>query len=202
MNWPRSRALSLALAGCLGLWSASAAGAWELAREDGAWWFKDEAGRRFLSLGVNTVNGGQDTPKARTGQAYFWKRFDPDEAACLGRADQRLRLWGFNTLGGMSDDADHGGAVTMPFIVTLYLGSWAELLWTDPFDPAVEERAVREAERLTAPYRNNPRLLGYFTDNEIGWWNSPIFGFYLKQGWGSFSKRVLWNLLREIGPRG
>ena len=32
--------------------------------------------------------------------------------------------------------------------------------------------------RLVAPYRNTPYRIGYFSDNEVGWWAGALFVFY------------------------
>ena len=79
----------------------------------------------------------------------------------------------------------------------LELGRNTKFHWFDPFDPAMEEETLKAAKELTAPYRNDPLLIGYFSDNEVGWWNSPLFRWYLKNGWRNHTKQVLWQMLYD-----
>ncbi|MCS6860109.1 MAG: hypothetical protein NZT92_07310, partial [Abditibacteriales bacterium] len=51
-------------------------------------------------------------------------------------------------------------------------------------------------ESLT-PFKDDPHLLGYFTDNELGWWDDTLFLYYLKQPAHNVTRRVLLRLLRE-----
>jgi hypothetical protein len=39
--------------------------------------------------------------------------------------------------------------------------------------------------------------IGYFTDNEVGWWNGPLFTYYLKQPATNHTKQRLVAFLRE-----
>ena len=51
--------------------------------------------------------------------------------------------------------------------------------------------------RLVAPYKGNPYRIGYFTDNEVGWWNGALFIHYLKQPATNHTKQRLVALLRD-----
>ncbi|MGH7929014.1 MAG: hypothetical protein ACREQV_14590, partial [Candidatus Binatia bacterium] len=53
------------------------------------------------------------------------------------------------------------------------------------------------AERLTAPHRRSGLRIGYFADNEVGWWNAALFEFYLSKNWQNHTKRLLWQLLYD-----
>jgi hypothetical protein len=48
-----------------------------------------------------------------------------------------------------------------------------------------------------APYKSNPYRIGYFTDNEVGWWNGALFTYYVKQPPSNNTKRHLLALLRS-----
>ena len=50
---------------------------------------------------------------------------------------------------------------------------------------------------MVAPYKGNPYRIGYFTDNEVGWWNGALFIYYLKQPATNHTKQRLIALLRE-----
>lgn len=85
----------------------------------------------------------------------------------------------------------------LPLMVDIELGRNSKFHWFDPFNPSMEARALETAERLTAPYRNDHRLVGYFSDNEVGWWNSALFIWFLGKDWENHTKRVLWQLLHD-----
>jgi hypothetical protein len=53
------------------------------------------------------------------------------------------------------------------------------------------------AHRLVAPYKGNPYRIGYFIDNEVGWWNGALFIYYLKQPASNHTKQHLIARLRE-----
>ena len=53
------------------------------------------------------------------------------------------------------------------------------------------------AAYLVGPYRGNPLRIGYFSDNEIGWWNGTLYAFYVQKPAGNHTKQRLVALLRE-----
>jgi hypothetical protein len=87
--------------------------------------------------------------------------------------------------------------LALPVIPDLELGRTARFHWVDPFDPATDERMFAAARRLVAPYKGSPFRIGYFSDNEVGWWNGALFAFYLKQAATNHTKQRLVALLRE-----
>ncbi|WP_051261825.1 hypothetical protein [Desulfovibrio inopinatus] len=165
-----------------------------IVQEDGVCWFVDNDGNRFYSRGVTTVNGSVPSEKSRAGQAYYYGRYYSNKAEWRDDTAQRLRSWGFNTLGGWSD-ADP--ALNMPIAVELDLGRQAQLHWFDVFAPETEHTVQRLANELTAAYKDHPQLLGFFSDNEVGWWNAPLFRWYLKQPWSNWTKRTLFAFLYQ-----
>ncbi|QLA16776.1 hypothetical protein [Desulfolutivibrio sulfoxidireducens] len=167
------------------------AGQWGAGFENGRAWLVEPGGGRFYSLGVNTVNGGQEHPK---GQGYYWKDFYGSMDAWAADVGKRLAGWGFNTRGGWSDPAP---GVGLPLIPEIDLGRNARLHWFDPFAPDALEATIETAKRVTGKYKGNPDVMGYFTDNEVGWWNAPLFSWYLSNEWAIYTKQVLWRLLFE-----
>jgi hypothetical protein len=159
--------------------------------DDGRAWLFEPGGGRFYSLGVNTVNGGQEHPK---GHGYYWKDFYGSEGEWAEDTGRRLAGWGFNTRGGWSDPTT---AIHLPIIPEIDLGRNARLHWFDPFAPEALAVTVETARRVTEKYQGNPHVMGYFTDNEVGWWNAPLFSWYLSNEWAIYTKRVLWGLLHE-----
>jgi len=165
---------------------------WKTTVKDGVHWLVTPEGRLFYSKGVNIVNGGQESASSRRLESYFWGNFFPSLDAWHRAVGGQLAGWGFNTRGGWSDPSPNMGLALM---VDLELGRNSKFHWFDPFDPAMEEETLRLAKELTEPYRNDPLLIGYFSDNEVGWWNSPLFLWYLKADWRNHTKQTLWQLL-------
>jgi hypothetical protein len=149
-------------------------------------------GRPFFSLGVNTVDGGASSGSASP-RAYRWRRFAKTRTAWAAATRGRLLRWGFNTAGAWSLPPKEIGLPSTP---ELELGRWLQIVWTDPFDPALPAKLDRAAAEAVAPYRGNPLRIGYFSDNEIGWWNGPLFTAYMGFPPDNYSKRRLVALLR------
>ena len=167
---------------------------WQRTVQDGVHWLVTPCGERFLSIGVNTAEGGypQRFPGKRT--AYHWGTFYPDLEAWAQVARQRLSGWGFNTTGGWSL---HPVMLAFPTTPNLELGRATRFHWFDPFHPAVAEHMRAWARRLVVPYKGSPYRIGYFTDNEVGWWNGALFTYYMKQPAANHAKRRLIALLRD-----
>lgn len=90
---------------------------------------------------------------------------------------QRLRAWGFNTIGNWSDPRLYE-AKRVPYTATLDVeGKFAEVAsgtdyWkrmSDPFDPAFSDAADASARKAAEKYRDDPWCIGYFVDNELSW---------------------------------
>jgi len=45
------------------------------------------------------------------------------------------------------------------------------------------------ARKLVAPYRNSPYRIGYYSDNEVGWWAGALFVFYSMKPADSVTKQ-------------
>ncbi len=178
------------LAACL-LSGLALAGGFGTTRDGGAWWLTLPGGVRFFSIGADTVNGGDRHYREH---GYWWEDHYPDQAAWAADTQQRLYAWGFNTRGGWSDPTT---AMTLPLVPEIDLGRNSRLHWFDPFAPDALERTIAKARELTAPYKDNPAVIGYFTDNEVGWWNAPLFRWYLGNEWAIYTKRFLWRLIHD-----
>ncbi len=171
--------------------AAQAPAGWSVVQAGGIWWLQTPYGKRFYSKGVNCVESWNAHFINRE-RSFYWADHYQSREAWRRDAEARLKTWGFNTRGGWSDNSTD---LALPLCVELDLGRMAKLHWFDPFDPAHEESTYRIARELTAPYRNQPGLLGYFTDNEVGWWNAPLFLWYLKEPWQNNTKQKLWQEL-------
>jgi hypothetical protein len=158
---------------------------WSTRQVNGVQMLVTPCGDPFLSIGVNVVNSPVPIEKIE-GPRYDWRRFYPSEAAFYAEARRRMQSWGFNTAGGWSAAPTK---IDMPSIVYLGVGVDAKFHWFDPFDPATEARVRALTATEVAPYRNDPRRIGYFTDNEMGWWSGALFHYYSKQPATSHTKR-------------
>ena len=179
----------------VGAFAGDQPGKWGVAERNGVRWLVTPQGRLFYSKGVNIVVPGKKTPKSDLRQEYYWGNFYRSSLEWCSTVNRRLEEWGFNTRGGWSDPNPN---LQTALTVDLELGRNSRYHWFDPFDPEMERTMDETALKLTAPYRDNPRLLGYFTDNEVGWWNTPLFSYYLESGWESHTKRALWNVIHDF----
>jgi hypothetical protein len=169
---------------------------WSLTTEHGASWLVTPCGERFFSLGVNVLDGG-NSEREKVGKAYSgysWEAFAatlPDWAAETRR---RLFSWGFNSAGGWALAPQ---VLKLPTVINLELGRLARFHWFDPFAPETETRMNALARELVAPYRDTPYRIGYFSDNEVGWWAGALFIFYSSKPAGSVTKQRWVELLRR-----
>jgi hypothetical protein len=165
---------------------------WQVRVDQGVAWLVTPCGGRFFSLGVNVVDGGVDADSTHPG--YGWTRHYPDPIAFSVATRARLVAWGFNTLGGYSMP---GQVLKLPVTPELGLGHKPGFHWIDPFHPDMADALKAWAEYLVGPYRGSPLRIGYFSDNEAGWWNGALWVYTIQKPSTNHSKRRLVNLLRE-----
>lgn len=167
---------------------------------DGISWLARPGGQRFFSFGVNCVNQGTPRDKfdpKNPGYAAWQHYRDPSH---WGETTlQRLKSWGFTTIGGWSDFEilKQLQAADFAFTPVLHIGSTAGAPWWDMWDPKIVERMDQVAREQIVPLRDDPRLLGYYSDNEIGWWDAALFKMTLEQASSSGQRRRLLNLLKQ-----
>ncbi|RMH54284.1 MAG: hypothetical protein D6679_13965, partial [Candidatus Hydrogenedentota bacterium] len=141
-------------------------------------------GSRFLSKGVNAVLPFDGMiPKNSIGYDLLHKPgFDKD--SWIEQVKARFQEWGFNTVGAWSDESLYEKS-GLPFTPILHLtGNDAILrLFEDDFETFVRRRA----EPQIGKWRNNSKLIGYFTDNELPW--------YGRYGWPSGPPSLLERFL-------
>jgi hypothetical protein len=167
---------------------------WSLSTETGAAWLRTPCGERFFSLGVNVLDGGYPEREKGGKVWYSWKAFAPTLADWASETRRRLFSWGFNSAGGWALPPD---TLQLPTIINLELGRLARFHWFDPFDPATEQRMNALARELVEPYRSSPYRIGYFSDNEVGWWAGALFVFYSAKPADSFTKQRWVELLHR-----
>jgi len=169
---------------------------WSLTTDDGVAWLVTPCGDRFFSLGVNVLDGGNGEHE-KLGEAYSgyrWEAFAPTMSDWAAETRQRLSAWGFNSAGGWSLPPQ---SLELPTVINLELGRRARFHWFDPFDPATEARMNARARELVRPYRNSPYRIGYFSDNEVGWWAGALFFFYSSKPANSLTKQRWVEVLRQ-----
>jgi len=154
-------------------------GRWRLQVQANVEWLVDACGRRFFSIGVNTVTPDKSSPADTTDG---WPQ----------RVTQQLRGWGFNTVGAFSSRA-----LELPSMPELDLGWRADFHWKDPFAPSIAERFAAAAREATLRYKAAGYRIGYFSDNETGWWNGALFTFYLKAPATNYTKQELIAFIRR-----
>jgi hypothetical protein len=164
------------------------------------WWFVTPEGERFFSLGVCMLNQGPTADEydtAKPGYAAF-RQYDEPRAwadACL----RRLKDWGFTTVGGWSDyqtlaDSSEHSLWTTP---VLHLGSRSGIPWFDMWDERVLKTIDDVAKQTIVELRDDPRVIGYYSDNEIGWWNAILWKMTLEQPTTSGQRQRLVAMVRK-----
>jgi hypothetical protein len=186
----------LAAASACSDFAAAPSTRWRVTTQDGVAWLLTPCGDRFFSLGVNVLDGGNGE-HAKAGAAYTgyrWQAFAPSLAAWSEEARNRLHAWGFNSAGAWSLPPQQ---LQLPTVINLELGRLAKFHWFDPFAPETEERMTALARELVAPYRDSPYRIGYFSDNEVGWWAGSLFIWYSKKPADSATKQRWVATLRQ-----
>jgi len=168
---------------------------WSSERDGEVWWLHRPDGTRFFSIGVNVVDAEPERAPRRGGALqYRWSSAYASPQAWVEAMRGRLLGWGFNTLGGWSRrEAEFG----LPYTPVLSFGQQVNAIWGDPFDPATPARMLEDARRKLARHPGGPLRIGYFTDNEIGWWNAPLLLWFLRQEPANHTRQYLINFLRE-----
>ncbi len=169
-------------------------------QHDGISWLTRPNGGRFFSLGVCCVNQGASREKfSLTNPGYAAFQHYETSNRWAEATWQRLKSWKFTTVGGWSDypaleqcrDAD------VAFIPMLAVGMTCGAPWKDMWDTNIIARMNQIARDQILPLRDDPRLLGYYSDNEMGWWNATLFKMTLEQAPTSGQRQRLVQLLRE-----
>jgi hypothetical protein len=170
--------LTLALAAIVGLQSP-----WISLRSDHGVSWLDQGGHPFWSFGVDCVEDGVPPNKNPSDNpSYSGLSLFPNEKAWVTGVQDQLRNWGFNSLGAWSDAEafrKYGGDRRLPYAVCLHLGSYDKAPWNDLFSPEMASAMDGAAKTQIPHFSSDPYLIGYFSDNELGWWDDTLFLSYL-----------------------
>lgn len=157
-----------------------ATGFFHVERIGGRWWVVDPNGRTFYAVGTDHANFNAHFCE-KLGYAPYHRNAlarHGSEAAWARSTLERLKAWGFNTLGaGCSESLRHQG---LAHTVFLSLGAGFTSIsdiaprttWTgfpDVFHPRFQTWCDQQARRMCRPNRTDPWLFGYFLDNELEW---------------------------------
>ena len=174
--------------------------AFTLSRNGAQWWLRSPDGQPFFSVGVCLVTRGASRESFNpTNPGYAaWQHYQSD-ADWADATLKRLREWRFETIGAWSH---HSNLMASPHMLpgltpVLHVGSTAGAPWWDMWDAKIIQRMDDIARGQILPVRDDPRLIGYYTDNEMGWWNATLFRMALDQPPTSGQRQRLLGLLRE-----
>ena len=169
-------------------------------QQGGTSWLVKPNGERFFSFGVCCVNQGASKEEWDPANPAYaaWQHYS-DSNAWAEATLKRLTQWGVTTIGGWSDFQSFKGCsgTTLAFAPVVHLGAIVGAPWWDMWDPKLVERLDEVARQYIVPLRDDPRVIGYYTDNEIGWWNAILFQMTLQQAPASGQRQRLVKLLRE-----
>ncbi|MGV3614048.1 MAG: hypothetical protein ACO1SV_01815 [Fimbriimonas sp.] len=161
-----------------------AVGPYKLVRSDDRWLFQGPSGKPFWSLATCCTGPGTAWESDDPGNpSYRGFKLFPNAKAWMDGTLPLLKENGFNSLGGWSDTAlfaKYGGANRLPYYEVLHLGAYDKAPWRDMFSKGhaqIIDKAARDQIERT---KDDPYLVGYFSDNELGWWREALFLAYLK----------------------
>ncbi len=156
--------------------STNPAPAFTVKKDDGKWWLVSPEGKRFFSMGVCVVSRGSSKEEFDPENPSYasWQHYEsPGKWAEATTA--RLKQWRFTTVGGWSDYSEmlavkEEGKEGLWITPVLHMGSTSGIPWWDMWDQKNIARAEEVARKIILAVRDEPRLLGYYSDNELGVW--------------------------------
>jgi len=157
----------------------------------GVSWLITPCGDQFFSVGINGIVENPDVPSTENA-ATGWEQSVHDGPSWSERTFEQVRQWGFNTAGSFSSDD-----LPLPVIPELELGWKSHFLWADPLEPSVEAQMTVAARDAVSVYRRAGGRIGYFSDNEVGWWNGALFRFYIVKPPTNYTKQKLVDVIRD-----
>jgi hypothetical protein len=181
--------------------SAAAGNApFSIQQSGGISWLTKPDGGRFFSMGVCVVNQGASREQfSPTNPGYAAFQYYDNSNRWAGATLQRLKSWKFTTVGGWSDypALQQCREADVAFIPVLAVGMSCGVPWLDMWDTNIIAQMHQIARDQILPLRNDPRVPGYYSDNEMGWWNATLFKMTLQQAPASGQRQRLVQLLRE-----
>jgi len=155
---------------------------------EGQWWFLTPENKTFYYKGICAVNragtqGGRRAlpgPYAITIDKKYNYQQSPDNF--VKASIEKLHASGFNSLGAWATEEFFNKNVPFTEIIEFFKeppflpSVTGNQGLPDIFDPAWEVGVDKKARALCSPLRYSIDLVGYFTDNEIGFGKTDDFG--------------------------
>jgi hypothetical protein len=161
---------------------------------DGFSSFVGADGQPFWSFGVCVVDRG--SPYDAKNPGYDATRHYVSNQDWATDVTHRLSDWGFNTVGAWSDAKSLTSVQSgLRFMPVLHMGSTAGAPWRDIWDPKVVGEMAKLSHQGIAPLAKESRVVGYFSDNEMGWWLGALWDWAWKAGPASRARLIA--LLRQ-----
>jgi hypothetical protein len=148
-----------------------ATGFFHTGEANGHWYLVTPQGQPFYADGVSHVSIQGDVDQTN-GTCPYCQAVSADYSSTAqwdSTQITRLRSWGFDSLGPFSDDSALGSQI--PYTVQLDMASG-----DDWFAPSFVTNADAVAQADAAPLKNDPNLIGYFTDSELSWSPPDAYG--------------------------
>jgi len=168
--------------------------------DSGRWSFASPQGQRFFSLGLCVFTPGAEPQSyGPENPGYAWWQHYPNLGAWADENLRRVGSWGFTTIGAWGDFKTLRASKEQALWLTpvLHLGSTAGAPWWDMWDPKNIARMESVARTEILLLRDDPRLIGYYSDNELGWWNATLWKMTLEQVPSSGQRKRLIRFLRQ-----
>ncbi|HEY3780340.1 MAG TPA: hypothetical protein VGL56_04595 [Fimbriimonadaceae bacterium] len=195
---PRLR-LALAATLTLGLLAPCIAQTYKVKQDNGIWWFESPKFGKLWSFAVDVVETGQKG--AADNPSYDAMSIFPGEQSWVEAVLGQFKDWGINSIGAWSADdlfkkySPEGQR--LPYFAVLHLGSYNKAPWNDLFAPETEKLTMDAAKKLIPPLKDDPYLVGYYTDNELGWWDDSLFKWYFAMPATAPGKIKLVHVLKD-----
>ncbi|MFZ4506431.1 MAG: hypothetical protein ACOYON_01885 [Fimbriimonas sp.] len=167
----------------------------------GIWSFVTPQGQTFWSLGTCCTDPGTALDKVNpknpsyTGLKLFSTGHEWGKDAVA-----KLRSWGFNSLGGWSDETylrQLPASERLPYFKVLHLGAYNKAPYSDIFSKETRDWVYRAAKEQIPSVKDDPFLVGYFSDNELGWWDGYLFRSYLEMPADSPGRQALLGVIKK-----
>lgn len=142
------------------------------------WWLVTPTGGAFLSFGVTSVTpDGTYAPRlnAFPYRAAILAKYGSPEAWATATTE-RLRAWGFTSLGAWSREDLFRGRFPSTINASLAGADWVSGAVPDYFSDEWEVAVRQRAHERLAAYVDDAWLVGVFLDNELRWgrdWRAP-----------------------------
>ncbi|MBL9167416.1 MAG: hypothetical protein JNN07_06710 [Verrucomicrobiales bacterium] len=192
--------LGLPVAGWAALVAPLPSSRFAVRQQAGGWSLVTPDSNPFFSLGVCVLSSGPNREQFDPeNPAYaFWQHYSSPERWADDTLS-RLKSWRFTTVGGWGDlpILRTSKEQTLYLTPVLHMGSTAGAPWWDMWDARNIRRMESVARDQILPLKGDSRVMGYYSDNELGWWNATLWKMTLEQPRHSGQRQRLIALLRE-----